>query len=199
MQWWTVSKTAQRSSKVRVENWFQQKWLWGIISLKSCFLWLYFMVVNSSSSGVELYRLKSLFQQSEIWLTNRASSLDLPLMETFPYFNLSLFILEPKGLNKTGLCSGLTHPASELQALSWLSGLRAVFFSRKVLEWHTLSHCKPEKFCCLAYGKDSFSQFKILRLCKFFLSFPGATPLSFSIALSNETFCGKWNVLYYTW
>lgn len=133
-------------------------------------------------------------QQSEIWLTNRASSLDLPSMKPFPYFNLSLFILEPKGLNKTGLCSGLTH-----QALSWLSGLRAVFFSRKVLEWHTLSHCKPEKFCCLAYGKDSFSQFKILRLCKFFLSFPGATPLSFSIALSNETFCDQRNVLYYTW
>lgn len=90
------------------------------------------MVVKSSSSGVELYRLKSLFQQSEIWLTNRASSLDLPSLKTFPYFNLSLlFILEPKGLNKTGLCSGLTHSASELQALSWLSGLRAGFFFKK--------------------------------------------------------------------
>lgn len=148
------------------------------------------MVVKSSSSGVELYRLKSLFQQSEIWLTNRASSLDLPSMKTFPYFYMSLFILEHKGLNKTGLWSWLTDWLIMLlspRLLSWLSVLRAVFFSRKVLEWHILSHCKPEKFCCLAYGKDSFSQFKILRLYKFFLSFSGATPLSFCIALSNET------------
>lgn len=114
----------------------------------------------------------------------------------FPLF-MPLVMLENRRLNKIELWSWLIMLLS-CWPVSGLSVLSSIFFKKSTWVMSTLSHYKPEKcpFCCPAYVKDNFNQFKSLRLKQFSPQFSRCYSTVFLSQHHPTKHCDNRNVLF---